>query len=279
MFPLYNVLNLDRSSLLFREQKAIFNMDRWLVLEIWDVIPVRIIFMVLLMITSIIFFIQEVIPIIKDLMKKEGAVDKNRILPVDGEIDSVVTKLSQSFGIEKPPVAIINDKNPLILTYGAKNHSILLSSGLISLLDSEQRQNAIAHEFAHIVRRSNATTWLIFLLRVLMFFNPIALIVFRRIVQDDEHVCDDMTVTVTKKPFVLASALKVFYTAHVENKSSLRGKVISMKDEIEKHSHNLLLKERIDRLESGNIMTDEKFGWGKFLLTINVIIMINYFVV
>jgi len=40
-----------------------------------------------------------------------------------------------------------------------------------------------------------------------------------------------------------------------------------------------LLKERIARLESEKGYTDKEFEWGKFLLTIAVVAVINYFVV
>ncbi|MEW6109029.1 MAG: M56 family metallopeptidase [Nitrospirota bacterium] len=277
MFPLYNLINLNRNSLLFREEKALFNFNRWLAIEIWDIVPVSTIFMLFLLITSVIFFFQEIIPIIKDSLPRER--ENNRLLTVDREIDSMVAELSESLGIEKPPVKIIYDKNAVILTAGARNHTIIFSSGLVSMLDKEQLHSAIAHELAHIVRRSNATTWAIFILRILMFFNPIVLVVFRRIVQDDEHICDDITVSLTRKPSALASTLKVFYSSQYEGKPSFLGKITAMKEGIENHSHNLLLKERIARLESAEISGDRDFEWGKFILTISVLILINYFVV
>ncbi len=278
MFPVYNLINMDRNTLFFREEKALFNINRWLTIEIWDIIPVSAIFLIFLLGTSIIFFLQEVIPIIRDSFSKEKDGNHDP-LPVNAEIDSMVEEFSEALGIEKPPVNIIDSETPVILTAGTKDHTIILSSGLINLLDREQLRNAVAHEFAHIARRSNATTWAIFIIRILMFFNPIVLIVFRKIVQDDEHICDDITVTLTKKPFVLASALKVFYSSHDELKPSFMGRITDMKEGIENYSHNLLLKERITRLEGEDINEDKYFEWGKFLLTVSVIIAVNYFVV
>ncbi len=278
MFPLYNLVNLNRGSLLFRDEKAIFNVNRWLAIEIWDIIPVSMLFQLFLLVTAITFFLQEIIPIIKDAVQRVKVYHYNT-LPVDTEIESMVSVLSESLGIEKPRVNIINDKNPVILTTGAKSHTIVLSSGLVEILDREQLYSAIAHEFAHIVRRSNVTSWMIFIIRILMFFNPIVLIVFRRIVQDDEHICDDLTISLTEKPLVLASTLKVFYSSDKKKETSMVGRITSIKREIENHSHNLLLKERIERLESSNMFENKNFEWGKFLLTAGTIIIINYFVV
>jgi len=178
-----------------------------------------------------------------------------------------------------PPVTLLEDSNPFIVTSGSKNHALILTSGLLEVLDREQLKSAIAHELAHIARMSNATKWIVFVIRVLMFFNPIVLIVFRRIVQDDEHICDDITVSLTKSPRVLASTLKVFYASHSEFFSDTFVGVKALQEGVENHSHNLLLKERIARLESEKGYTDKEFEWGRFLLTITVVAVINYFVV
>ena len=55
--------------------------------------------------------------------------------------------------------------------------------------------------------------------------------------------------------------------------------VKALQEGVENYSHNLLLKERIARLESEKGYTDREFEWGRFLLTIAVVAVINYFVV
>jgi Zn-dependent protease with chaperone function len=195
------------------------------------------------------------------------------------EITEFVKTMSDELEIKPPPVIVIDDTNPFIYAAGSTNHTLFLTSGLIDLLDTEQLKSAIIHELAHIARMSNAAKWMIFILRGLMFFNPIALLVFRRIVQDDEHVCDDITVSLTKSPHVLASTLKVFYSCHSEFFSDPFGGVKELKEGVENYSHNLLLKERIARLEHTAGYEDREFEWGKFLLTITAVGVINYFVV
>jgi Zn-dependent protease with chaperone function len=278
MLPLYYLIDIGRGSYSFREELAIFSMDKWLSLEIWDAIPLTVLFMLLLAATSFVFFLQEVIPIMRDALARR--VDDLQLhLPADPEIVDLTLQMSEELGIEPPPITLLEDSNPFIFTSGAKNHTIVLTSGLIKVLDKEQMKSAIAHELAHIARMSNATKWVIFSIRVLMFFNPIVLIVFRRIVQDDEHICDDITVSLTKSPRVLAATLKVFYASHSEFFSDAFGGVKALKEGVENYSHNLLLKERIARLESAEPYEDREFGWGKFLLTTTAVAVINYFVV
>ena len=278
MLPLYQLVNFGRGSFTFRQEKAIFSMDRWLSLEIWGLVPVTAVFTLLLAVTSFVFFLQEVVPIVRDVLARKRGDFYSR-LPSDPGVDELTKQMSEKLGIEPPPVTVLEDENPFIFTAGSKNHALILTSGLLEVLDREQLKSAIAHELAHIARMSNATKWMIFVIRVLMFFNPIVLIVFRRIVQDDEHICDDITVSLTKSPRVLASTLKVFYASHSDFFSDASVGVKALQEGVENYSHNLLLKERIARLESEKGYTDREFEWGRFLITIAVVAAINYFVV
>ncbi len=278
MLPLYQLINFGRGSFNFRQEKAIFSMDRWLSLDMWGLVPLASVFTLLLAATSFVFFLQEVVPIMRDAFARKRE-DPYVSLSSDPGVDEFTRQMSGQLGIEPPPVILLEDSNPYIFTSGSKNHTLILTSGLLEVLDREQLKNAIAHELAHIARMSNATKWMIFVVRVLMFFNPIVLIVFRRIVQDDEHICDDITVSITKSPLVLASTLKVFYASHSEFFSDAFVGVKALREGMENYSHNLLLKERIARLESEKGYTDKEFEWGRFLITIAVVAVINYFVV
>ena len=278
MLPLYQLINSGRSSFSFRQDNALFSMNKWLSLEIWDLVQLRTVFMIVLAMTSFVFFLQEVMPIMRDAFARKSRGPGSHFYSDPG-IDDLAKQMSEKLGIEPPPVTVLEDSNPFIFTSGSRTPAIVLTSGLMELLDRGQLKSAIAHELAHIARMSNATKWMIFAVRVLMFFNPIVLIVFRRIVQDDEHICDDITVSLTKSPLVLASTLKVFYSSHSEFVSDAFGGVKALQEGMENHSHNLLLKERIARLESEKGYTDKEFEWGKFLLTTVVVAVINYFVV
>jgi beta-lactamase regulating signal transducer with metallopeptidase domain len=116
----------------------------------------------------------------------------------------------------------------------------MISDSLLDRFDKRELRSAFAHELAHIVRRSSTATLLVFLVRILMFYNPVSLLVFRRLIQDDEQICDDITVSITKDPEALASALAVFHS-EVSAKDVL--KISALKDAVAHSSHNLLLEE------------------------------------
>ena len=171
MLPLYQLINSGRSSFSFRQDNALFSMNKWLSLEILDLVPLRTVFMLVLAGTSFVFFLQEVLPVMRDVFARKGG-DLSSHFYSDPGIDDLARQMSEKLGIEPPPVAVLEDSNPFIFTSGSRNHTIVLTSGLIELLDREQLRSAIAHELAHIARMSNATKRMIFAIRVLMFFQP-----------------------------------------------------------------------------------------------------------
>ncbi len=278
MLPLYRLINPDRGSLLFRQESALFNVHRWLSLEPWDLFPLSIIFLAMLVITSLVFFIQEIFPIIRDTAAKvrEGIP---RSSPPPARLVEIAARLGSRLNLPRTPLSVVTDDTPFIFASGARSHSIIMSTGLLTAFTEEQLESALAHELAHVARRSNAMTWLIFLVRVVMFFNPIVLIVFRRIVQDDEHICDDITASLTGKPMVLAEILRVFYRSYTEYKPSVSGGIAAMHEGMTNYSHSLLLRERIARLEAGITPGEERFSIPKFLVTAGSIAVCNYFVV
>ena len=272
-FPFYQLINPERGSMYFRENNAIFDINRWLSLRILDTIPVYGIFFLGLLLVTLIFFFQEIFPIIREKITKQD--QRPEITPSDN-IELIVEKICGNLKIERPSVMVVSEQNPLLYTTGTRSHTIVLSTGLLQRLDHDQLESALFHEIVHMLRGSNIKTQIIYLLRMLMFYNPVSMVEFRRLVQDDEFVCDSITVSYTKRPDALASAIKTFYTS--PDKLRLSG-LSSVIDVIESHSHNILIDERIRHIGEMRAEEYESFGWGGYILTVIVILKINYMVV
>lgn len=275
MFPVFQVINPERGSFYFIEDTALFSSARWLGIEILGLRPLLYIFYLILASVSGLVFLQEMVPIFRDWFNKPLEYSSEG-RPAGAEIDRLVGEISGALKTAKPSVFVVDDPNPIIFTTGTTNHSIILSEPLFSVYDAREMKSALAHEIAHIVRRSNITTLLVFLVRICMFFNPIPLLEFRKLVQDDEHICDDITVSVTADPGALASALRVFC---LDVPHSDVFKLSFVKEAIESSSHNLLLQERIERLENNGPFDYHPYGWGRYAVTLAVIIAVNYYVV
>lgn len=73
--------------------------------------------------------------------------------------------------------------------------------------------------------------------------SPVTLLVFRRLVLDEEHVCDDLAVRLTGSPEPLARALEL-----LAGDGSISG---AAPGALEDRAHFLQLRERIERLRRG----------------------------
>ena len=271
-FPLYQLVNPRRSSLLNRSA-ALFDSGRWLAVELWGGITLSHFFLALLALTAIVFLFQELIPILRHAVEASRDVLEGE-KPSDG---SPVHRALSSLPATNTEVLIIDDDDLVLFSATGKRPIIYLSRGLLRGLTEEEIQAALAHEIAHVSRSRRPVLLAAFLLRAVMFFNPVVLIEFRRAVRNEEKICDDAATAVTHKPRVLADTLRKFYAPQGPEGASQTPRVSTPAD-LEEYSHNLQLASRIARLEQGEAVQAGD-AWFPFFLVFIVAGVVNYFVV
>lgn len=272
-FPLYQLINPARGSALFRLD-SLFDINRWLFLEIWGLMPVSLAFLLLFAITSLVFIFQEMLPVLRHTLDTGRPEQESARLETGRFIEEACRRLS----IQKPEVVLLDDDSPILFSTTGSNPVVFVSTGLSQALTAEQMQAALAHELAHIARNRRPLLIAVFLLRIIMFFNPVVLVKFRRAVRDEEKICDDIAVSLTRDPAALAATLKMFYQKADEAPGPDPQKVFALNVSLEEYSHNLHLADRIRRLESGS--TDRVEQWGvPFTITLLAVAVLNYFIV
>lgn len=272
-WPVFQILNPDRGSILFRFE-ALFDINRWLYLNIGGVVPFGLIFFLILILSTVIFIFQEMIPIVQHTREtRSRKLETNRPGP-----DSVVFQVLQEIKGKKPDVLIIDDDDYILFSATGRHAAVILSTGLLQVLDRDQLQVALVHEMAHIARNKRPSLLFIFILRVLMFFNPVTLIEFRKIVQEEEKICDDIAVSITGKPHALAETLKKLFHAADAPKTFRVEKLTEVRATLQEYSQTMLIDSRIKRLEQETAGIKEN-AWFKWALTLIVISIINYYVV
>jgi Zn-dependent protease with chaperone function len=272
-FPLYQLINSDRGSLFFRVD-AFFDSYRWLDMELWDFVPLHLFLVVIFVATTLVFLFQEMLPILRHFVIP--TVEPHIAVIKPGE-DSPVGRALKPLRARLPEVFIVHDDEPVLFSTTLKQPAIYISVGLAKRLTAEQLQAAVAHEIAHIARSKRPVLLAGFLLRTLMFFNPVVLVEFRRAIRNEEKICDDIAVTITGKPGVLADALKRFYSSEEEYEEE-DDDPHSLKIRLEEYSHALQLETRIARLEQ-EFTKNEDDGWFPFVLSMGIILIVNYFIV
>lgn len=271
-FPLYQFMTPERGSALFRLD-AYFDIGRWLDLELWGEIPVGVLFLLFLVFTAVVFVLQEMLPIARHSMSSgTGVLDGARPEP-----ESRVAHALEGIPGRKPEVFIIDDEAFAMFSSTGKEPAVYLSGGLVEKLNLDELRAAIAHEIGHIQRSRRPAMVVIFILRVLMFYNPIALMEFRRIVQEEEKICDDVASALTGDRAALAGALRKYYDAEDEETSHPLEDAPRLRDRIEEYSHTLLIEERITRLEEPPAPAANTLA--VYLVVIITILAVNYYVV
>lgn len=272
-FPLYQIIDPERGSLSFRLE-TLFDINRWLNLEIWGIIPVNLLFLLMLLVTTLVFFFQEMIPVLKHTIESRGFGGEEE----EAVEHPAIRRALQNFPGKKPRVSILDDDEFILFSTTGKNPTVFLSSGLVEKLDTGELRAAIAHEIAHIARNKRPLLVVVFLIRMLMFFNPVVLVEFRRMVREEEKICDDIAVSMTREPGALAEILRKFNHKREELDLAKVKEISKLGTALEDYSHNVHLESRISRLEKGTAHGADG-QWVKFLLTLAVIGVINYFVV
>jgi Zn-dependent protease with chaperone function len=271
--PTYLLINPARGSVQFRLE-ALFDFHRWLNWKLYGAFPFYLIFLSILILTTAIFVLQEVIPILRHTFESVTTTYERE----KPDKDSVVYKIIEDLPFKKPDIYIIRDSDAHLFSGTGRKPEIVLTTGLIESLTREQLRVALAHELAHISRSKRPFVLFMFLFRVLLFFNPVTLIEFRQIVQEEEKICDDLAVSVTQKPKALADTLRKLYDARGESEPHGVKGLSDLRSSLEDYSHHILIGRRIQRLERERTPAQDE-GWTKFIFTLSVIVVLNYYIV
>jgi Zn-dependent protease with chaperone function len=193
------------------------------------------------------------------------------------EAESRVTRALESLPGKKPAIIILDDDESIMFSSTGKAPAVYLSGGLVEKLSYGELRAALAHEIGHIRRSRRPLLVLIFLLRMAMFFNPIILMEFRRIVQEEEKICDDLAVSLTGSRTDLASALRKFYYDEGEASAHSLKDAPGLRDRLEEYSHTLLIESRITRLEEPPAALGGRPE--VFAIVLATILLVNFFIV
>ena len=179
-----------------------------------------------------------------------------------------------------PEVLLSAEPVPVVHNLGHK--ALVLSEDVINMLDSEELEAVIAHEFAHLTGQGYRIVQMSLILRFLMFYNPVALFIFRRIISDNEKYCDDISVHVTGKRLALASGLlRVFRQTAASIKPASIGlrKFTPRISALEYRFHTELIEERVERLVHPEKTSDLPYANLHVLFVAALLLALLFFVV
>lgn len=274
-FPLYQAFNPERMSLSFR-MGALLDSSRWLYLRLWGVGPVVLVGLILVCgLTSLVFLFQEFLPVVRHTLESRNAKPGTERR---GAEDPEAMRVIDMFPGIRPELFVLDEEEAALFSTMGRSGAVYISKGLLRALPPEQVQAAVAHEYAHVQRGRRPVLLFLFLLRAILFFNPVTLLEFRRIVQEDEKICDDYAAELTGRPAALAEALRKLYLTGKEEKTGKGKTVMEEMEALESYSHRLHIESRIERLQSG-VPSSGKGEWFAAVLVGVAVVLTTYYVV
>jgi Zn-dependent protease with chaperone function len=158
-------------------------------------------------------------------------------------LDRAVWTLAASLRVAPPRVRVVETGAAVLHCHGVWRPTLVVGRGFAERLSDAQLDAALAHELAHLAHRDVAMSWLLFLLRVAQWFNPVGQVVARRAIQEMEWRADDTAIALTGQPSALARAIiaSVRRGGEIEFLGVLRG---SRTSAVEERCRRLIARSR-----------------------------------
>lgn len=103
---------------------------------------------------------------------------------------AVFHETKQQLGVKRKVQFVASERIPGPAVVGFSKPAIVISPSLLITLQKDQLQYILAHEFAHIKRRDVAVNWLIHIILIIHWFNPLLWLAVYKARQDQEMACD-----------------------------------------------------------------------------------------
>jgi Tol biopolymer transport system component/beta-lactamase regulating signal transducer with metallopeptidase domain len=123
-----------------------------------------------------------------------GAIKRERPI-TDSEILELLEDCKMQMNVRTIVGVIVTDRVKSPALFGFIRPRFLLPQGLIEALDFEELRYVFLHELAHLKRRDIYLSWLVSLLQVLHWFNPLIWFALRRMRTDQELACDGLVLS------------------------------------------------------------------------------------
>ena len=270
-----------RAGSLFHQQVAIFDSNQWLSLRLGGGVVFWHLAAVMVALTVAFFLVRELVPVIR------YGFDRRLALPVMvkgqfPEVDSLLGSLAKKMGIPEPKILVSAETVPSVYTLGRK--TLVLSLSVLRILDIEELEAVIAHELAHFTREALVISRVGLVLQCLVFYNPVALLVYHRINNDTEKFCDDLASSFTGKRLALVSGLLKILRHTTEeasgsqNAERRRGLLLTV-NTFENRAHLALAKERAERILHSEKVKAVPYQNQRIAITAGLLMVLLFFVV
>ncbi len=107
----------------------------------------------------------------------------------------------------RPKLLIVRDAPYAAFTMGICPPIVVLSAPAARALGERELTGILAHELAHVRRLDYLGRWLATVLRDLMIWNPLVVLWYSQLIQEQEKACDEYAAELLGDPVAVASGL------------------------------------------------------------------------
>src|SRR6266571_2683508 len=118
-----------------------------------------------------------------------------------------VTLLAEFEGVTRIRVRIVESDGAIAMAVGGKERNILVSSGLVALLERDEIETVVAHELMHLKHHDAEFKVFSRVFSRILFFDPFSKFFDPAVHREREYLADEMGGRSSGKPAALASAL------------------------------------------------------------------------
>jgi len=155
-------------------------------------------------------FLRDLLPFAVDVVRKQAV----RAVEVPPHVLSASVRAAEAMGMERPRLRFDDAAAPNLSCRGWRRPILIVSRGLVELLDGDELAAALAHEMCHAKRRDTALGFAVMLVRAAFFFSPGLQIAARALVQDLECQADHAAAHAMGDPVVVVRSLRKLVGSH-----------------------------------------------------------------
>jgi len=122
-------------------------------------------------------------------------------------LQDYVDLLARFEEVRAVPVLLVAKNDILAMAVGGRRSAILVSRGLLTLLDHEEAETVVAHELMHLKHHDAEFKVFSSVFSRILFFDPFSKLFDPAVHREREYLADEMSARSTGKPAALASAL------------------------------------------------------------------------
>ncbi len=141
---------------------------------------------------------------------------QGQLFEADAKAVEALEKNAMRLGLWRVRIAQTLGAEPFAYSI-ARGNLVVVSRGIVSLLDGDELESVVAHELGHFKEGGDGLRMLLAVYRRVLFFDPLLSALERALHREREFSADEFAARVTLKPLPLASALLRIYVAASKN--------------------------------------------------------------